>query len=285
MILPDFNNIQILVTFTGVILSIGMIISTLELIFYPKQLNNNGLYSWMIWREMKFRKNVFLKNNSALAFEATGVTIAMVIRLVLLLYFIYTLLIGEGLVLWVVLLVYATQLYYSFRLPVGKDGSDQMSNIVLTCLVFISLFPQSKIIVSASILFIAYQAIISYITAGVSKLISPTWRNGNIVYGIVNTKTYGSKFIANFLKDRPKVVKFMNHSTFIFEVLFFVVLFIPYPYNIYVLLIPFIFHLLCAWIMGLNSFVFAFLATYPSVIFISNAFQKITSQFLINLQL
>lgn len=283
--LPDFSNIEVVVTLTGIVLAIGLIISTLELIIFTNQLGNNGLYSWKIWREIKFRKKAYFKSKTTFLFETPGVIVIMIIRIWLLIYFIFSLASGTGLKLWLVGLLYLSQLYYHFRLPVGKDGSDQMSTIVLTCLLLISLFPASKVIVASSILFIAYQSIISYLTAGIAKLISPTWRSGNIVFGIFNTKTYGSKFVVQVLKDKPKLVKFLNHSTFIFEVLIFVVLFTPEPYNLFLLVIPLTFHLLSAGIMGLNSFVFAFLATYPSIIYVSNGLQRVISQFIENMAL
>ncbi|GAA4277264.1 hypothetical protein [Aquimarina mytili] len=283
--LTDFNNITVVITLTGIILAVGLIISTLELMALKTQMGNNGLYSWYIWREIKFRKKPRLKKGLSFLFEPLGLTIAMLFRLGLLLYFIYQLATGSGLVLWVVILLFLTQLYYHFRLPVGKDGSDQMSSIVLLCLLIIALFPDNKVIVAASLLFIAYQSIVSYLTAGVAKLISKTWRSGTIVFGIFNTKTYGSRHVVQFLKDKPKLIKVLNHSTFIFEVLFFLVLFIPPPYNIFALIIPVTFHFFCAGIMGLNSFVFAFIATYPAVLFVSNGFQKVVSRFIENMQL
>jgi len=280
--LPNFNNLKEVIVYTALIFSIGLIVSTLEFLFNGEHFKDSGLFSWRIWRESKFRKKPILREHTSFIFSKNTVFTILFIRLFLLIYFIYQLYQGEGVVLWIISYLLISQLYLNFRIPLGKDGSDQMSNIVLICLFIMALFPNNKVIIVVSILFIAFQSILSYLTAGIAKLISPTWRSGNILFQILNTKTYGKKSVVVFLKNKPKFVRFLNHGTIAFESLFFLVLFLPYPFNIYFLIIPLLFHLSSARIMGLNSFLFAFLATYPSIIYMSNSLQSAFEQLVSN---
>ncbi len=275
--IPEFNSLNEVIHYISLIVSIGLVVSTLELAFLSAQFKDTGLLSWKIWREHKLRKKEVLKKYSSFFLNRTSTLIMLALRFLVLMLFLYQLCTGAGLVLSTVSLLLITQFYFNYRLPVGKDGSDQMSNIILVCLFFIAAFPENKVIVIVSVLFIAFQALLSYLTSGISKIVSPTWRQGNIVFKIFNTKTYGSKSIAKFLRHRPSVVKFMNHSTLVFECLILLVLFIPYPFNLYFLIIPFMFHLASARIMGLNSFLFAFSATFPAIVYLSNKLQHVFS--------
>ncbi len=271
----DFTDITVVIQLTGLILGTGMFISTLEYVFNRREYQPDGLFSWHIWQELEFRNYKTLKKVSAPFFSAQGVVMLLVIRLGLIAVFLYLLAIGQPLNFAVTTALFLTQLYLNFRIPYGKDGSDQMSTIVLCMLFFISAFPDNMLLVNSCLIFIAYQSIISYLTAGIAKLISPTWLKGDIVYDVLNTRTYGNKRIASILKDYKYIRRAFTYTTIGFESLFFIVFFLRAPYNALFLIIPFGFHLSSALFMGLNSFVFAFVSTYPSVLYVVNRLHRV----------
>jgi hypothetical protein len=157
-------------------------------------------------------------------------------------------------------------MWYHFRNFYGLDGSDQMTLIVCTSLALMSLVPHARCAAVACIWFIALQSALSYFTAGVAKVISSEWRRGSSLTGVMNTGSYGHKAFAEFLLNRPIYAKVLSWLLIGFECLFPLALFMG-KYCVVFLIGGLIFHLLNAAIMGLNTFVWAFLATYPSVLF------------------
>jgi hypothetical protein len=171
-------------------------------------------------------------------------------------------------------LLVATQLLFSLRRQLGDDGSDQMNTILLVVLL-LTVGPHSdSFILQAGLWFIALQACLSYTTAGLAKLVSPAWRSGEAIFRVFNTGTYGLQPVAAVLEGRRWLKLLLCWSVIIMETLFPLVLVLPSPWAWVFLGWGFLFHVQCAIIMGLNSFVWAFVATYPAILFASASLQK-----------
>jgi hypothetical protein len=273
----DFMDVASVARLSGLFVGAGMAISTLELIANIRQCRSDGLFSWAIWRESKWNKHPRLRTITHPLFDFPGVLLVLLVRLALIAALLYGLPRSDRLDPALLTALVATQLYVNFRYPAGKDGSDQMSTIVIVMLCVISWFPARPKIAVACIVFIAFQSVLSYLTAGVAKLISPHWRSGDIILGVLGTETYGSRFVARVLRDHAFVRRAMNYATIAFELLIFLALLLPSPWNAYFLVIPLIFHVACAVMMGLNIFIFAFAATFPSLLYVSNHLHRIAA--------
>jgi len=114
--------------------------------------------------------------------------------------------------------------------------------------------------------FIAAQAALSYLTAGVAKARSAVWRSGRAIPLIVDTDTYGWPWVAGMLAGRPALARSACWTVIVFECLFAGALVAPEPVRLAALAVGLAFHLGCALVMGLNTFVWAFAATYPCVL-------------------
>jgi len=169
----------------------------------------------------------------------------------------------EGLFLLLSLFSY---LLFNIRNGFGFEGSDQMIIINLLCLVTIKFFPVTTNLMCQ---FLAIQLILAYFIAGISKILSKHWRNGQAIKMVLSTKSFGTGNINWLLKYRhlPQILCF---TVITFEVSWIL---LPFHINVTILLMVFgvIFHLVNATLMGLNNFFWAFVATYPLV------FQGITS--------
>ncbi|HJW95475.1 MAG TPA: HTTM domain-containing protein [Thermoanaerobaculia bacterium] len=262
---------------SGLLIGAGIAISTLEFIANIRQCRSDGLFSWEVWRETKWRSHPRLKRAANPLFAYPGVLIVLLARLALIALLLFELSRGSRLDPILLTAIVATQLYINFRYPCGKDGSDQMSTIVLIMLCLIAWFPARPVIAVACVVFIAFQSLLSYLTAGIAKLVSPDWRSGDVILGVVGTRTYGSRFMAGLLRDHKLLRRTMNYSTIAFESLIVLALVLPHPWNAYFLVIPLIFHVACAVMMGLNIFVFAFAATFPALLYVSNHLHKIVA--------
>ncbi|MDC0722096.1 HTTM domain-containing protein [Nannocystis bainbridge] len=275
--MSEFMEVATVARVSGLVVGAGMAISTLEFLANLRECRSDGLFSWEFWRETKWRRLPALKRLTHPLFAYPGVLTVLLARLGLIALLLVELARGGPLDPAVLTALVATQLYVNFRYPVGKDGSDQMSTIVLFMLAVIAWFPDRPVITVACVVFIAFQSLLSYLTAGVAKLVSPDWRSGDIILGVIATETYGSRFMAGLLRDHKLLRRTMNHSTIVFESLIVLVLVLPPPWNAYFLVIPLIFHAACAAMMGLNIFIFAFAATYPALLFVSNHLHEIAA--------
>lgn len=155
-----------------------------------------------------------------------------------------------------------------YRTSFGGDGSDRMNIIVLTVIFISSIFSENTVIVKYGIYFIGAQTTLAYFVAGVSKLKSTSWRNGKGLRGLLNTNTYSYKFISHYINKNKLIPIILSWMVIIWEFLFPLSFFFNEHVFLAFLCTAFTFHLGCAIIMNLNSFIFSFVATYPCLYFI-----------------
>jgi hypothetical protein len=253
------------------ILSVGLFISTLEYIKKIQIFAPNGLLSWNVM-QLKWDKQdqkPLLKPFFKL-FNESGLIVLFAIRCLLLvglLFFPIQSVSGWILVslLGLSLLISSLITYY------GSDGSDQMNMLIIITLVVCHLpgVASTKLAV-IGLWFIGLQACLSYCVAGIAKLVSSEWRASTAVKDVFSTKTYGSQKATIFLQKYPAGNVFLCWNVMIMETLFPLCLFLPWNYAVIFLIWGFTFHFFTAVIMGLNSFFWAFMATYPALYFINH---------------
>lgn len=146
---------------------------------------------------------------------------------------------------------------------VGGDGADQMASIVLIATVLVAPAFPGDVRLALGVGFIAAQAVLAYSTSGIAKLISPVWRDGTGLAGILSTVDHGTPALGQWLAPHPAFSKLASWGTITFECAFILVLVLPPPAAAALLVAGLIFHAACAVLMGLNSFLWAFPATYP----------------------
>ncbi|MEU9191553.1 hypothetical protein [Streptomyces hundungensis] len=151
------------------------------------------------------------------------------------------------------------------RSDYGTDGADQMAALaMLTAAVTLTV---GGTVGRLFLAFLTGQLILSYLIAGVAKLVSPTWRDGSCLAQILSTDSYGSPGIAAFLRARPRVGALMAWGVMVLEVTFWLALVVPGPPRWGLLAAGAALHLGIAFTMGLTTFVFAFIGAYPALLF------------------
>ena len=245
----------------------GILVSTLEHLSNWRQFRAGGLFDWKI---MGSRPE--LAGGGALASALSGVLsfhgylAVLGIRLLAILLLLTNPHVRalEAVGLTIIL---ATTILINLRSPLGQDGADQMATIIFTSL-WINLFAVwDSRITHACIWFIALQSCLSYCVSGVAKAMGETWRRGEAVFRIFNTQTYGQPAAAGFLRDHRAMNAWLTWSTVIIETAFPLVLVLPLPVGCLFLAWGFAFHLMNAIVMGLNSFLWSFAATYPAIVY------------------
>jgi hypothetical protein len=162
--------------------------------------------------------------------------------------------------------VLAVRLLLGLRLH-GFDGSDQMHTIIWSGLLLF-LASASDSLKDLALGFIAAQLILAYVTSGIAKLLSPLWRSGNAVGLIVRTESYGNE-AASGLIQRLRLSAPLSWATMVLEIVGpFSALMGPRA-TMGFILSGVAFHLGNAIVMGLNSFVWSFIACFPAVYYVS----------------
>ncbi|OFJ50601.1 hypothetical protein BEL07_27325 [Mycolicibacterium grossiae] len=155
-------------------------------------------------------------------------------------------------------------LYQSYRSSMGTEGSDQMFAIIAIALLLGGNAFASPLAAKVCLAFIVLQAVLSYTTSGIAKLISPIWRSGSALPAVLSTHSHGLPAFGRLLSKHRNVALLANWFVIVFEASFALAIVSP---NLALLYISagVVLHVSIAYTMGLNLFLFAFTATYPAV--------------------
>ncbi|WP_062995216.1 hypothetical protein [Nocardia mikamii] len=160
----------------------------------------------------------------------------------------------------------ATYILLSMRSRFGGDGADQMTIILFVALALAFAVGQQRAEVIV-LWFITAQVCLAYFTAGVAKLVSPLWRSGAALPEILATHAYGHRRAAEILARHRTAAAAMCWSVILLECGFPLVLLGMAPVTYLLVITGALLHIGTAILMRLNTFVWAFLATYPAVIY------------------
>jgi hypothetical protein len=143
------------------------------------------------------------------------------------------------------------------------DGSDQMMFVVLlTC--FFGSLGGGAWTARAAVAFLAAELTLSYLVAGLYKAASKYWQSGGAFVMLVQTRMYGLPLAARTVRRCPAVGTAADYAVLSWESLFFLALVSPPPVVVVILAVGISFHVGCGVIMGLNRFLWAFVASYPA---------------------
>lgn len=165
-------------------------------------------------------------------------------------------------------LVLANLLLLKRRTTYGLDGSDHMNIVIFLGATFFFLSPSGSVASTVSILYIGLQAVLSYGVSGLAKAAGSDWRSGRALAGIFSTKIYGHWPTGRFFRSHPRFGLFACWGIIIFQCLFATVLVVDDRSMLIILLLGALFHVSTAFLMGLNSFMFSFIAAYPAIIYL-----------------
>ena len=148
-----------------------------------------------------------------------------------------------------------------------NGGSDYMSTILLTGLT-IGAITKNTEWAASGLFYIAIHSLYSYFKAGIVKVIRPEWRNGQVLKLLLSTSPYNNPMGPFIFLLNKKAALAICWAVLIFELCFPFSLLSP-PIMFLFLLFGLIFHAMIVFMFGLNRFLWAWLATYPSLIFTS----------------
>lgn len=251
---------------TVVIVCVGVILTSLEWLAVRDLFAGSGALGWrVVGSRESVLKREWLSALCARVFGAAGVVVIHVVQIVLALSLAFSAKWSEGLLCVGCLAFF--QLMLTYRNTAGPDGADQMTAITLVALALSRIPGASDTAHVAALAFIAGQAGLAYGVAGIAKLFGPKWRNGTAVMEILGTHGHGSRVVSDVFRRSPWLSPAATWLVVAMELVLPLALFLPLGPCIFLLFCGALFHCGAAIGMGLNNFVYAFLATYPAIVF------------------
>jgi len=149
-----------------------------------------------------------------------------------------------------------------------NGGSDAMTLLAALCLAIAACAPAYPLVQRGCLGYLALQTCLSYFLAGIAKLKQPSWRQGAALAQFANQPRYAVPARALALLRRPLVSRATGYLVMAFECSFPLALLGP-RWCLGYLSVALVFHLNNAALFGLNRFLFAWLAAYPALLYVS----------------
>jgi hypothetical protein len=259
MIYSAYSCLQ-LVTLLG---SVAVILSSCESISLRTHYRNQGLFSWRVHRMRSARTvhSPFIRVYDQLfTYPAVIYLLAFRVTCCLAIPFAithrYALASICGAIAFMSILL-------SIRGTDGKNGADEMSKITFLSLM-IAFFSSHPLLWKIEIFFLAGQLCIAYVTSGYLRIQEESWRDGSALLLVFRQRTYGNKLCWTIGRRCPRAVQAASMSVLLFECTFPFTLFLPRYMLMPILAFGIAFHVANAIIIGLNTFLWAFVALYPA---------------------
>ncbi len=168
---------------------------------------------------------------------------------------------------WVLLAlcIHSLAVLHRFQGPYN-GGSDRMGLLVLYCLCLSRWMP-TDLLAQAMFGYLGVQVILSYFMSGQVKIVNPEWRSGRALQDVFSFSAYPVAESLRTLADRPRLMWAASWSVMLFEVLF-PLSFLNSTLLLLALIVAAMFHIANAGLFGLNRFVWFWMASYPSIIWL-----------------
>ena len=250
---------------SAALVGVAACLSSLEWLALREELGNAGCFAWKLTGSRPF----LLRHGRAaralsVVFKRPGVVVLIGARTLSAVLLAVAAVAGRAGAPLVVLAL--TSLALNYRHLFALDGSDQMILVVVIGLAA-GTVPGVEAVAAV---FVASQAVAAYFIAGLAKLRGAEWRGGSAVPAILSTRSFGAPSLGAFLSEQRWAGRSLTWSTMSFECLFPLALLAPDQVLLAVLAVGLLFHAGAALTMGLNVFPWAFLASYPCVIYLAH---------------
>ena len=147
-----------------------------------------------------------------------------------------------------------------------NGGSDRMGLLVLYCLCLSHWLPEG-VLSEAAFGYLAVQVILSYFISGQVKIVNADWRSGQALRDVFSFSVYPVSQSLRRLANNPRLLWYASWAVMLFEVLF-PFSFLNYATLIAALVVAAAFHVANACLFGLNRFVWFWIASYPSILWL-----------------
>lgn len=266
-------------------IAIALIQQTLEMLKLRKCCAEGGIWRWSILQSEFIVFPRFIQRFLSFALSDTHFQYLLFLQLACSTLLLFT----SQPMLMLFLFMSASLIAMRFR-GTFNGGSDYMTLIILAALTFARSWPRA---VGPAIWYIGIQAGLSYFVAGLVKIKEPRWRNGRMLRDFLSLTNYtipgriqklcqigrtaktptSVQLSGNFANSLQSKLPFFLASwvVILFECLFPLAFLSPQVGWVF-LFCGFLFHLGNVYLLGLNRFLFVWIAAYPAIYHMSALF-------------
>lgn len=157
---------------------------------------------------------------------------------------------------------------FSFRWRGTFNGGSDFMGLILTGTLFVLSFsPNHSTLLRAGLAYIAVQSITSYFIAGLVKIKNQGWRTGTALRDFFLAPPLPAPLWMQKWIHKDFIIHVLAWSVLIFELSFPMIFIFP-QWKVFYILTAFLFHLGNFYFFRLNRFVWAWLATYPAILYL-----------------
>jgi hypothetical protein len=171
-----------------------------------------------------------------------------------------------------------------FRVSATNDGSDQFTLIVLIACALGEAIG-TPLAYRGACYFIAGEAMVAYSTSGWLKLLERDWRDGSVVTDILASSTYGNPLLLRTFANHRTLAHCAGLIVAAGDCTLGIAALLPPPVALVALVAGVVFHLGIARVLGLNTFLWAFCATYAPMFFVSSDLYHLAGQGFLRMRL
>ena len=249
-------------------LGLTVLLQALEQWAARREFDDDGIWAWPLLRGDYARHGPVIRTGLDIIAGATGIRFVVAVRI----------LAGAVLLVFpragiaVTFACFCTSMVMSLRFRGRENGAaDAMTNLVAATAMLVDAASLAGINAEwVGLVFVATQATLSYLSAGVAKLCSPVWRNGSAPAAFAAVERYAVPSWVRTTLQIPRTSQLASHFLIAWQISFPVSLLSP-TWCAASCAIGLAFHIVNFFVFGLQRFVFAWAMTYPAVWFVSVA--------------
>jgi len=257
--MPDFNSLL----WTTRLAALAIVLQTIELLLLRRTYANNGIWRWSALAPEFSGFPRPLRKLFEFLFKEPNFYLLLLARMVAasFLFFISTPL----LLLFLLFSTIATSVRWRGTF---NGGSDYMTIVILSALTVAATFPSNPSVFLGCNLYVVAQLVLSYLISGLVKLRSQDWQNGSALTAFTASAMFAPPTVLRPILENERQAKILGWSIIAFECLF-PLCFINVEFCLVFIAIGTLFHLGNSYVMGLNRFFFAWIATYPMLYWVA----------------
>lgn len=246
------------------LLAVGLLLRSVEVLLNAAELGRERLLGW--WPPPHPARRWL---TAAEAWASSRLpTLAVIAGRVAVAGFLLAAPLDHPLLPWAAGFLLISQLYVNRRLRRIHHSADVMHVYGLAAVFAALLAPDDPALVGISLAFLGAQAALAYLAAGLVKIRDRDWRTGATPAAIYRPGAHGYAPIGSMLAANPSMSAAAAWLIAALELALPASLFLPAPAFLVMLTAAAGFHLSMAVLMGLHSFFWAFLASYPGLYFL-----------------
>jgi hypothetical protein len=272
----DFHTAESVLPAVRALLFFSLAISSFQNLYNAPQYSNNGLLAWKFLK-YAFQRQFFESKTFDVLFSNVGFITLNIARIALVLVGAASLALPE-----VLTALFVIQVLLYIRAFLVTSAADQLNTIILLFLLICAWCPNPAI-QTLSLCAMAIHTLFCYFANGLIKLLAHRWRDGSHLKSILLTENYSRKWLARQIAKQQtagvggglKPFKYLSGTVIIWEVSAILIPFLPEPLVWIFLAFGVCFHAVVGTVMGLNTFFWTFVSTYPAIIFLALQIDKL----------